>query len=300
MWRVSLVPDAEPAALFTKTISTRFHQPPAGFGEIRMEWRDAFHQSLSQVGLVTAGVLIFQSRGRLTALEPATGRQIWSRSQLPPAARIVGDAEFLVMIHQEDSQVSVFRTLDGRQVGQWNLPASHLILDWEGRRALLQKSSKNSETFSTWDAATNRVLWEQNTPAKTIAFGVDSKLWGFLTPTGELSLVERIRGRVLSTTLLPAVQNPSQVHVAKDADQIYLAITHPEQAGKATGEMPFLELHRPRHRVFAGSLHAFDQRTGKALWQSAWGWRAFPLDQPLQGPLLVLFHREGDTRARPI
>ena len=62
--------------------------------------------------------------------------------------------------------------------------------------------------------------------------------------------------------------------------------------GAEPDDSPILDDLPLRHPILAGTLHSFDRRSGKHLWQSEWGHWAFPLEQPAAGPVLVLSHHE--------
>ena len=268
--------------------------PPAGFGEPRVELSDAFEQTVGEVGPVTAGLLTYQSRGRLIAIEPATGQKLWSRSQLPPAAKTTGDAEFVLLLPESHSQVMVLRALDGRLLGTRDLPASGAVLGWWGQCALLQSEAKDHLTFSLWDAVADRIVWSQQTPAKTLAFRIDASHWGYVTPMGEVCLLESSTGKPLAQSRLKSVRNPTEVFVAADAGRFYLAMAHPNPDEEKQPAAPRIaDDLMPRRHLVTGTLHGFDRRTGQLLWQSEGGTWGFALDQPATGPVLVLTHREA-------
>ena len=84
LWRVRMAGPKKPDENDgDHSIQYRLRQPPIGFGVPHLELHDAFAQTLDHVGPVTAGFLVYQGEGRLTAIEPATGKKLWSRSQLP-------------------------------------------------------------------------------------------------------------------------------------------------------------------------------------------------------------------------
>ena len=293
LWRVRMLKETDGAA----SLGFRVHQPPPGFGEPRVELSDAFEQTVAEVGPVTAGLLVYQSGGRLIAIEPATGKKLWSRSQLPAMAQATGDAKHVLLIDQNHSQVRVLRALDGRLLGTRNLPKSETLLGWWGCCAVFRSEAKNKVRFSLWDAAADRILWKQETPAKTLGFRLDEFHWGTLTPGGEVFLSNVATEKPLARFRLDGVRNPTEVYTAADADRFYLAIAHPNPAGPNQRAQPgMLDDPMPRQHVLAGTLCGWDRRTGKPLWESAWGNWAFALDQPAAGPVLILPHRRESPK----
>lgn len=283
-------------------IDVQLQQPPPGFGVPNGEALDHYQQRFGQVGQVTAGMLVYQSEGRLFAIDPATGGMLWSRSQVPVRAMVASDATYVLLVHRNNSRVTVLRGMDGRVLAKRDVPSSEQLLRWYGGRALLKEESQAGVTFKLWDAVTDRIVWQQNAPEKTLAFGVDSETWGFLTPTGKLTLSDTETGRLLSTTPLESVQDPDQVYALVDERRIYLGIRHERPNPMVAAKSPILDDLSLRHPVFSGTLHAFDRRTGETLWQTGWDHWALPLEQPATGPVLVLFHREkiGDDKKRSV
>lgn len=298
LWRVQMLDtraaDDTPSDVFT----FQGQQPPPGFGVPYAELLDAFHQSTARVGPVTAGMLVYQSGGRLIAIDPATGRTLWSRSQLPMEAKATGDGSHIVVVHRNHARVTVLRSLDGQVLAKRDVPPSTQLLTWWDSRALLQEDSQTGVTFQLWDAVTGRILWQHDAPAKTMAFAVDSERWGFITPTGKLTLADTESGRVISTTHLDAVQNSNQVYAVVDDRRIILGISHDKPNQTQPEKSPILD-HRVEdlpsqpNPLFTGSLHGLDRRTGKPLWHSAWGHWTLSLAQPATGPVLVLHHWEN-------
>ena len=292
LWRISLLNGEAEANLF-ELVGYRQHQPPPGFGVRSGELLDSFLQAIAQVGVVSAQVVVYQNAGRLVAVEPATGKSLWSRKQLPSEAMITGDARHVLLFERGRSRVTVFRTLDGRAVASRDLPPGEL-LTWWGSRALFREQSADHAAFSLWDAVSGRLVWEQQAPLKSLGFAVDATRWGFITSEGDVTILDGQTGRPLAATKLDSVREPSQVYAAGDEMGLYLAIAH------AQGEQsPIVDDLPLRHPILAGSLHAFDRRTGKALWQTDARQFAFPLDQPAVGPVLVLYHREKADQGNP-
>jgi outer membrane protein assembly factor BamB len=275
---------------FDEITQDRRHQPPAGFGVASWEFLDRFRQIIAQVGPVSAGVVIYQTGGRLVALETATGRKLWSRSQLPSEAFLTGDASHVLLIERDKSRVTVLRTMDGRMVASRDLPTDGKFLTWWKTQALLQKEAPDRLTFSLWDAVAGRFVWRQEAPLKSLGFEVDNRRWGFITPKGKLTLFQTGTGRALETTQLSSVRNPNQVHAFSEESGIYLAISHPKTPPADEEESPIVDDLPLRHPILAGTLHGLD-RSGKHLWQSSWGHWAFSLEQPAAGPVLVLHRR---------
>ncbi|MCA9069151.1 MAG: PQQ-binding-like beta-propeller repeat protein, partial [Planctomycetaceae bacterium] len=303
LWRLPLI-KIETGNQDTSRVEANFRlrQPPPGFGVLENELTDSFQQRTGQVGIVTAGMLVYQTGGRLVAIDPATGRTLWSRSQLPTDSTVMGDGSHVVLVHQNNSRVTVLRAMDGRVRAKRDVPTSGQLLTWWGCRALLQEESEQGIIFKLWDAAKNRTLWKQDAPAKTMAFGVDSERWGFLTSAGELTLLDTGNGQALAVTKLKSVTNPDQVYALADDQRIYLGISHKKLNSQAPAKSPILDDLPFRHPLFAGTLHAFNRRTGKAVWHTGWDHWALSLEQPATGPVLVLFHREkaGNDKKRSV
>ncbi len=80
LWRLPMFETEGSEIAPSAELAYRQFQPPPGFGIPYGELLDPFRQGIAQVGPVSAGMLAYQTGGRVTAIDPATGRKLWSRA----------------------------------------------------------------------------------------------------------------------------------------------------------------------------------------------------------------------------
>ncbi|MCA9079307.1 MAG: hypothetical protein KDA58_02060, partial [Planctomycetaceae bacterium] len=85
---------------------------------------DEFEHYVGAVGPVTTDYFCVQQKGSLVAVDPATGRELWRRPELPRLAECVGDTRQLLVWGARESQGTLIRAVDGVELGRRTIPHS--------------------------------------------------------------------------------------------------------------------------------------------------------------------------------
>jgi hypothetical protein len=261
---------------------------------------DAFGHRLGEVGPVRPGYFCIQRRGMLVARETATGQWLWTKYDVPPGTRCVGDDRHVVLIGERPSTVEVVSALDGSTVEarEWDhralLTASGCNVLVDNLPALPQEGAAAVRDGDTYrldmiDLVSGHTVWSHEFAAGAGAFPIDSARCGVVEPGGAIHFVSLADG---TAALVAEVDCPNPL-LAVDCvvDQHYLfvslsgAIDDPAllRSTRAAG----LHLNDGyRRRLVNGVLCAFDRRTSALLWQRPFENVVLPLDQVMDVPIL--------------
>ncbi len=270
---------------------------------------DLFGRPFVQVGPVTASCVCHWDRGRLIALDPWTGDELWSRFALPLGTLCVGDGEHLALLGPDMSTVEVLRSRDGQTVHTWDWQTADVaaddilsqFVDVQGTLALqhslpqqgdlrdrielLPNAGRVDVSVSVVDLSTGRTLWTRVVPPSTWTVSVDAQHVAVIDPPGTLTLLDWRTGREVVTH---AVSLPAQITAVE-------VITHAERACVVVSELPddaevfgTQQVHGSHRRPLVnGWMHALERSTGEHLWDSRLENVGLPLDQPRHVPLIV-------------
>jgi hypothetical protein len=225
----------------------------------------------------------------LVALETATGKQLWQRFDLPPAARLDGDAQQIYLFEPGSQRMEVLRALDGKTVSQHALevPPEAFLLQAAGRALVAdQRDGKSRLRQLRLDEA--RVEWERVFAAGAHPFPLDRETVGVLEPTGVLKWLALRDGRLLGTAAVDMPEKLIEIYVHGDRQQFYVVLTGPA-ADPLNGQLGPNQVRGGfRNPIVNGTLHALDRRRGELIWKRRLRDAVFPLDQPREAPFLVL------------
>lgn len=278
-------------------------------GSVLITYQDNWAQRLGQVSPFQGRTFCVQSVDRLNALDPLTGRVLWSRMDVHSRNYLFSDEDhvFVVELDNQNNPNSsrVFRAADGISVKASDFAALFAKrLQVFGRYLLLSETgSANSVVVRLYDIVTGQDVWKQKYPSRSIvAKSEDAGLTGIVEPNGKVHVIDlRARKEVMAAEMNdPAseMKNVQGFHLLSDREHFYFAAQTAEANGtvpqRASAVMPNLGM---REVPVNGYLHAFERTTGKFVWNSQIKEPQYVLlDQFQELPLLLLAARSFDTQ----
>jgi len=282
--------------------------PTPGFGAEDLTPLDAFDQPLAQVGPVQAGYLCYRDRGQLICLDPETGQQLWTRSELQPQTRCVGNEQSIWLLDDSTGTVTELRSTDGAALDEFNLAdllpssdrsdkaADHQppqVLKVRGHHWLLGRGRQDStaptvEQLALLDARSRRIIWSLPTDAASVVFNVGRHWFGLIDKNGQLSIRDAESGTAIARHHIDVPSGLRSTHCITDNHAHLLAFsTDPESGFQAVGE-PRFGFRAP---LINGKLAAISAHDGSLLWQQSVHDERLLLDQPRSLPILTLTSR---------
>jgi tetratricopeptide (TPR) repeat protein len=241
-------------------------------------YTDGWMQRLGSAGPLQGGVICLQMRDSLTAIDPVSGRTLWTRTDVNSRAHVFGDEQYIYVIGMGEGNATtgsrVFRAYDGVSV---KVPEFSSI--YEGRMRVMGRhilasatDPKGTLTMRIYDILEGKDVWKQQFPAGTVVMqSEDPRLAGVVEPTGAIRVIDlHTLKEVLNTRLADPkhVNRPRSVHLLSDPDYLFVAINGQVDANKVAGDFyPNLTPGGGLRTIpVNGMLYTFSRKTGKYLW----------------------------------
>jgi outer membrane protein assembly factor BamB len=282
--------------------------PIPGFGAEDLTPLDGFDQPMAQVGPVQAGYLCYRDRGQLVCLDPETGQQLWTRSEVQPQMRCVGNEQSIWLIDDAAGTATELRVTDGAAQGafrfadliphsaQSDSPATsdqpqllktrdgHWLFGWPRR----DSASPRFRQLALLNVRSQQVEWTQTTITARAVFEIGRHWFGVIDENSQLSIRDVRSGAIVAAHHADVPDGIRSAHCITDSQSHILAFsTEPESGFQAVGE-PRFGFRAP---LVNGSLLAISVHDGSLLWRQSVNGERLPLDQPRSLPVITLTSR---------
>jgi hypothetical protein len=235
-------------------------------------------QRLGEAGPLQGGVICLQMRDALTAIDPVSGRTLWSRTDVNSRHHVFGDEGHIYVVGIGDSGnasgTRVFRAYDGVSVKTRDFSdVFQARLRVQGRNILASHvDPKNQLTLRLYDVLKGQDIWKQTFPVGTVQLtSEDPRLAGVAEPNGTVRVHDIATGKeVLHVTLADPkhIAGAQAVYLVSDPDYIFLAVNGPPD--------PNVFANTLQPNVLAGSglrsvpvngmVYCFQRASGKLNW----------------------------------
>ncbi|MCP4192098.1 MAG: PQQ-binding-like beta-propeller repeat protein [Planctomycetaceae bacterium] len=263
---------------------------------------------INSIGPVSYDGVLYQQGSRLICVDPLTGETLWKRQDLSADSQIWGDAEFIFVSARNTEEATVFRTLDGEQIGRCAVPEERKRWKTVGRQILTWTeetvAGEKRWDLKLFDPWTEENAWKRSFQPFSKGFVTQDNYLAIVEPqgqSGKLTVLALEDGEVLvSQPLKPFLKSksPSEIYLLPSEDQWLVVIGFPPVAVKGLqvnsfpdgGSAPLID----------AQIYAFDRRTGEPQWEIPAVVEGFslPLDQPQDLPVLAFVRQEFQTGRR--
>jgi hypothetical protein len=213
---------------------------------------------------------------------------IWQRTDIEPGSDLFGDAEYLFVCPETESEADVYRMGDGARVGKRKVPAFENRWATHGRRVLSWSQEGQHIELRLDDVYSGTNLWTESTSVGSRACLVNPDEVAIVTVEGNLKIRSLHSDEVKLDTMLEREPNLLHLYILKSADQYLVGVSVPST--NADSNLIIQAAPSGSHSpLFSGKIYAFDAHHGRALWPvpaivSNFG---LPLDQPTDQPVLL-------------
>jgi hypothetical protein len=261
-----------------------------------------YAQRLGQVSPFLGQTVLVQTPKSLSALDPLSGRVLWSRLDVNMRNYLFSDEEYVFVVELDNQSqpnaTRVFRAADGSKVQAPDFAALFgKRLQVFGRHLLLSEAgANNSVLVRLYDVVSGKDVWKQSYPTRSIVGrSEDATLTAVVEPDGKVHVIDlQARKEVVSGALKDPVEHwkgVEQFTLLSDRSHFYLA----PQAAAQNAAMPMgmppsnVMTHLGMRSVFVnGWLNTFDRGSGENLWWLEVKNQYLILDQFQDLPLLFL------------
>jgi outer membrane protein assembly factor BamB/tetratricopeptide (TPR) repeat protein len=259
-------------------------------GSVMVLYSDGWMQRLGEIGPLQGGVVCLQMRDALTAVDPVSGRTLWTRTDVNSRSHIFGDEQHVYVVGMGSTGATgtrVFRAYDGVSV---KVPDFSHHYDQRirmlGRNILASEPDPKNQTVSLriYDVLQGKDLWKQSFPGNSIVLqSEDPRLAGVIEPNGTVRVIDVLTQKeLLNAPLADAkhVAGAQSVTLVSDPDSFYLAINGPADpnvvavqmwmpgGGRSEGgiQSNMAANSGLRSVPINGMIYAFSRKTGKWTW----------------------------------
>jgi outer membrane protein assembly factor BamB len=297
-------------------------------GSLWVVYPDNWAQRVGQAGPLRGQVICVQTRDALTALDPLSGRSLWSRSDVNTDVNLrnhlFADEEYVFVVEENNNGIPhptrVFRAADGITV---KAPDFAAVFQKRrqifGRYILLSESGPDNRTIvRLYDPLTGADVWKQSYAARSLVAGSeDPSLVGVVEPDGKFHVVDlRVRKEVMAGQLdkedeaehLPHLRNVQSVHMLFDRQNFYFACqgqapkganNNAPAGGLVVGNNGMLSgvmtQQGMRTMPVNGYFYAFERGSGEIAWNAKVENQFLILDQFGDSPLVLFATRRQEV-----
>jgi outer membrane protein assembly factor BamB len=270
---------------------------------VQVLYPDGWMQRLGCVLPVSPAAACLRTREGLEALDPLTGRTLWTRGDVPLRSHIFSDDEYLFVVdvgeNEEAVSSRVLRMSDGARVPAPDFTDAYKKrLRQLGRDLLLSETGADKAlTLRLFDPLAGRDIWKQSFAAGAIAVqSEDPDLAGAAEPDGALHVYDlKARKEIFSGKLDPkSLEKAQSVRLLRDGMEFYVFVNKPADAAlQAHGVvqsnlMPATGL---RGLPVNGEVYAFGAGAEKFRWRIGVDNQMLVLDPFREMPILLFTSR---------
>jgi outer membrane protein assembly factor BamB len=270
-----------------------------GNGHLVLWYNDNYKIILGQTGAASHGYVCLQTRFGLYAIDPAKGGVLWTKSDVTGQAALFGDERHIYTVEIDDrgqpTACRAIRVEDGVTV-----PVPDFATAYKNRLRIIghtilaqDKLAEGKLALRLYDLPTGKDLWKQEFAADSLVLqGDDNVPAGAVSPKGEVTLLDLKTGKPLFKTSVPEadVENLKSAHLLRDRDSYFLLLNQPIDQRVVQGV--WTNVYQGMQSLpINGTIHAFDQATGKLRWRIEVANQHLVLEQFKDLPLLLFTAR---------
>lgn len=282
-------------------------------GSVQVLYVDGWVQRLGTPGPLGGSTLCLQTRDALVAVDPVSGRTVWTRSDVNPRSHLFGDEELLYVVEMSAegnaSSTRALRTYDGVTVP---VPPFHELYQKRlrvlGNKLLVADNDpKNGLALRLYDVRTGKDLWKQAFAVNAqVLHSENANLTGAVEPDGRVRVYDlNTFKEVLDAKLADPrhLDKVTSVHLLADGKHFYVACNGPADpsiapfGGVQTMLMPGTGL---RALPVNGAVYSFHADTGKLNWWKLVANQLLVLDQFADVPMALFAARYQAWAAGPV
>jgi outer membrane protein assembly factor BamB len=277
-------------------------------GSIQLTYPDGWMQRVGGTGPLEGATVCLQTRDGLLALDPVTGRTLWTRSGIGSRSHVFGDDKHVYVVemggdtqNQTAASTRVLRAADGVTVK--GVPDFASLYSKRvrliGRNILLSDTDdKGRAVLRLHDPLEARDVWKETFPANSHVLRSETTphLAGMVEPDGKVRVWDlRTQKQVLNGKMDPKdLEKAHSVTLLSDLKDFYVAVNKPADPNLAQfgGVQPnLMQGTGLRSLPVNGEFYAFDGATGKVKWHNTAVNEMLILDQFRELPMVLFTAR---------
>jgi outer membrane protein assembly factor BamB len=237
-------------------------------------------EMVGTIGPVTRDHVTVLAGRKLLALDPLTGKTLWTREGIRAGTELFGDERLIYAVPAEGARAQVFDATDGSILGERTLPPASKRLETLGAHVIAWKTKDERQVLSRFDPWTGKDLWSRDFEDTAQVALIEYDEAAVLEISGKLSIVSLADGKLRFESPTEPEPNVRQVHVIRSRGQyVVIANQPPDMAG--------WQQVTPQTIPVQGRVYGFDRQTGTRLWSTEVYRQGIDLNQPAELPVLT-------------
>lgn len=288
LWRQDL---NEPISGLPRQVGLNFRPAPMPWGGgHRMQVFDVNGRPMGNTSPLLSDVVCFQRLRNLIAVDPLTGDTLWTRQDVPSGSELFGDDEYLFVVSSvpgNSTEATVYRTLDGEEVGHRSVPLADQRVLTRGRLVLAwDLGSGGQGTLFLFDPGKQAAVWKKKFDARSRFSTVGDDTVAVVEPTGHLSILSLPDGQATIDAEIdkePALQD---VYLLR-SPRLDLLITNRSTPQRPNNMNVAAMPGQPGAILVNGAVYGFNRQTGQRIYRQSLSQKGLILNQPADLPVLV-------------
>jgi hypothetical protein len=248
-------------------------------GQLGVYYPEGIFRRVGHAGPIEPSYVCLIYRDSITAVDPANGQVLWTKTDLPTHTQVFGDDQYLFLVETNNGAAvngsgRALRAHDGAPVSAPDFAALYQRrLALVGRHLLLSDNEPGGMSVRLYEVLAGKDLWKKTfTPNSIVLKSEDPYLVGVLEPANEskVTVVDlRTHKEVLVTRLNPKdVEKVQELHLLADRNYFYLAINKQQEAQRNPMNAPMNGFwanvtNNIRSVPVNGKVYSFHRDTGK-------------------------------------
>ena len=266
-------------------------------------------------GPVTATAVSIVTRDGLSAVDPLTGKTLWTRSDVSPRSRLFGDDQYVFVVemngeNNSPSTTRAFRLQDGKPVAVPNFAGLYQKkVRTIGHDLLIADARANGLTLRLYDVLTGKDTYAEEFKAGTLLLhSEDADLAGVVDPKGVATIISLSQRRVVGKPGLMVANHPEhmknvkEAYLLADAQNFYIAFHTTTDFTKKdhppTMTDPWDNMYNNvglRSIPVNGAMYAFNRSSSKLRWWNEVYHEKLSLENSRDMPILLFTARWQDN-----
>ena len=237
-------------------------------------------EQVGTIGPVTREQVTLLSGHKLMALDPLSGKPLWTREGVTPGTELFGDAKFLCAIAPDSAEAVVYDALDGSLLGNRPLPPVRWRIDIVGRHIVTWRTQNGRQVLALFDPWSGKDLWSRDFEDTAQLALVELDEAAVLETSGKVTILSLADGKVRFETTAEREPQVRQIHMIRSREHYVLI------ANQSTGGSGWQQI-APQVIPVHGRVYGYDRQSGKRLWTTQIDRQGIDLHQPGNLPVLT-------------
>lgn len=245
----------------------------------------------------TEDYVCFEQDRRLVAVDPLTGRTLWTRDGIAADSDLWGDEELLFVAAPGATEATVLSGLDGRELGMRDVPPLDRRMLTLGRSVLVWESANGQSELrllDPWQPQGNQEVWKRAFHSEAQTWLLDAGELAVFDPEGNFEVVSTATGKPVVQAKVDKCEGLESIVALRMSDRYLLVTNCPTPEPNIFGFASYAGIVK-----VGGKVYAFKSQGGKKLWEAKLPDQCLNVNQPADLPVLTFFRRYQKAQQLP-